>query len=305
MGGFTTNFSSGKYFCRYCKVTKDSFQVNPLSSGSLRTVAAYEDAVTRAFSSFEGHVEGIKFSSVFNELKFFHVALPGLPPCLGHDVFEGVVEYDLPLYINYFVAHKWFDIRYINYKLTHFKFLLLNASSKPPLLPNNCKRLPGNASQNWCMLRFFSLLVYDKVKDYDNLVWCLYLKLREIVEIVCSPSILICDTVYLKHLVEWYVEHRVKMFSNVPLRPKHHFLLHYPGLIVKFGPLIKAWTMRFESKHSYFKNVVFSCGNSVNLTKTLSYYHQAFQSTLLHSGLIDSDVTFDRISSQRYSSEML
>ena len=65
---------------------------------------------TRAFSSSEGHVEGIKFSSVFNELKFFHVALPGLPPCLGHDVFEGVVQYDLQLYINYFVAHKWFDI---------------------------------------------------------------------------------------------------------------------------------------------------------------------------------------------------
>ena len=135
--------------------------------------------------------------------------------------------------------------------------------------------------------------------------WCLYLKLKEIVEIVCGPSILICDTVYLKHLVEWYIEHRLKMFSNVPLRPKHHFLLHYPGLIVKFGPLIKAWTMRFESKHSYFKNKVRSCGNFVNLTKTLSYHHQVFQSSLLHSSLIDSDVAFDRISSQRYSSEML
>ena len=47
--------------------------------------------------------EGIKFESIFNQLQFFHVCNPGLPPCLGHDLFEGVVAYDLPVFMKYFI----------------------------------------------------------------------------------------------------------------------------------------------------------------------------------------------------------
>ena len=33
VGDFATNFLSKRYFCRYCKVTKNNFQANPLSYG--------------------------------------------------------------------------------------------------------------------------------------------------------------------------------------------------------------------------------------------------------------------------------
>lgn len=46
---------------------------------------------------------GIKSDSVLNKLKYYHVANPGLPPCLAHDMYEGVVQYDLMLSINYFI----------------------------------------------------------------------------------------------------------------------------------------------------------------------------------------------------------
>ena len=42
-------------------------------------------------------------------------------------------------------------------------------------------------------------------------------------------------------------------FPETTLKPKHHFMRHYPAQILKFGPLIRVWMMRFESKHSYFK----------------------------------------------------
>ena len=32
------------------------------------------------------------------------------------------------------------------------------------------------------------------------------------------------------------------------------YLIHLPSLILKFGPLIRAWCMCFEAKHAYFKD---------------------------------------------------
>lgn len=51
-------------------------------------------------------VRGVKCNSVFNSLTFFHVCQPGLPPCIGHDLFEGVVASDLAIYLTHFVKVK-------------------------------------------------------------------------------------------------------------------------------------------------------------------------------------------------------
>lgn len=53
----------------------------------------------------------VKFDSIFNELTYFHVCHPGLLPCLGHDLFEGIVSTDLALYLNYLVIKKF---RYVD-----------------------------------------------------------------------------------------------------------------------------------------------------------------------------------------------
>lgn len=36
----------------------------------------------------------VKFDSLLNKLQYFHVC-SGLPPCLGHDLFAGVLNYDV------------------------------------------------------------------------------------------------------------------------------------------------------------------------------------------------------------------
>lgn len=46
----------------------------------------------------ENVVIGLKFDSIFNLLKYFHVAQPGLPPCIAHDLFEGVVAVNLAFF---------------------------------------------------------------------------------------------------------------------------------------------------------------------------------------------------------------
>uniref|UniRef100_A0AAR2JY98 SAM domain-containing protein n=1 Tax=Pygocentrus nattereri TaxID=42514 RepID=A0AAR2JY98_PYGNA len=68
-------------------------------------------------------------------------------------------------------------------------------------------------------------------------------------ELICAQKISLSQTAYLDILIQEYLESR----SEIPLKPKHHFLLHYAALLLKFSPLIRLWTLRFESKHSYFK----------------------------------------------------
>jgi len=76
------------------------------------------------------------------------------------------------------------------------------------------------------------------------------------VELVCAPKLSQMQVLYLNRLVYAYVEERAHLFPMVALRPKHHYLLHYPWLIMQFGPLIRVWTMRLDSKHSFFQTLL-------------------------------------------------
>ena len=118
---------------------------------------------------------------------------------------------------------------------------------------------------------------------------CLLL-LRELVEFVCSADLSETQVAYMKILIEEYVETQKTLFPHHRLRPKHHYLLHYPDLTLTFGPLIRIWTMRFESKHSYFKRCIRSSKNFKNVTKSLADRHQLLQTCLSSSGMFNSEV---------------
>ncbi|KAK0149312.1 hypothetical protein N1851_009968 [Merluccius polli] len=93
-------------------------------------------------------IDGIKFDSCFNSLKSFHVC-SGLPPCLGHDLFEGVVANDLALYIEHLVkVEKEFTYDQINRAISQTKLLGSDSHNKPCELKEKAKKLSGSATQN-------------------------------------------------------------------------------------------------------------------------------------------------------------
>ena len=282
IGGFSQNFGTGTQFCRYCTVQRNSFQENPLVFGDKRTVELYDSAVEEIERNQDQVViSGIKFRSLFNSLKYFHVCQPGLPPCIGHDLFEGVVSSDLALYIKYFVKTKrWFTYEQLNSVLAQFKFLGNDTNNKPNDVNVTCDKIGGHAVQNWCLLRLIPLLVGDRIRDYTDEVWRLTLLLREIVELICAPQIEKGTVVYMNVLIEDYLQSRQDAFPVVTLKPKHHFLHHYPALTLQFGPLIRVWMLRFESKHSYFKRCARMLHNFKNICSTLAERHQLLQAYL-------------------------
>lgn len=124
----------------------------------------------------------------------------GLPPCLAHDLFEGVVAYNLRLYLNYFVNAKCLTYLDLNNLIQSSKFVGCDASSKPAMLsknPNGTK-VNGSASQIWSLLRFLPVILANKVNTSDS-IWSLILQLREITEYATTPKLCPGQVIFMKN----------------------------------------------------------------------------------------------------------
>lgn len=278
IAGMTENFSSAKYFCRYCEVDRDTFDNNPLAKGPKRTIEEYEKNI----AAFEEHScliksKGVKNNSVFNKLQYFHT-IWGLPPCLAHDICEGIGAFDIPFILNHFISQGLFTDNYLNKQLDEL-FKLLPSTSYSAF-KFKAKKLSGNGTQNMYFILLLPLAIFEKMEQhYYGDYWQMLLTLNQIIQLVLSNKISQDETAYLQFLIENYLQFRKTLFS-AKLRPKHHYLLHYDELIRAYGPLINVWTFRFEQKHKYFKNIVRHCPNFINVLYTLSEKHQLFQSYL-------------------------
>ena len=213
VGGFTESFSA-EYFCRYCLIRKAEFNCVPHEIGEERTKQKYDAAVYDAEHLPASMVQGIKFNSVFYDLQSFHVCKPGLPPCLGHDLMEGVVAVDIALFVHYFVNENWFTYELLNKRITCFPYAGYDALSKPPIIPMNATKLIGQATENWCILRLFPLIVFDLVQNKEDKVWLLLLQLREIVNLVTAPRLSKSQVGYLNIIIKDYAYHRKLFFPQ-------------------------------------------------------------------------------------------
>lgn len=158
------------------------------------------------------------------------------------------MSYDVALYLKYFIKKKqWFTYSILNWRIKQFKYKGTDALTKPCAVNSQVPKLSGQAIQNWNFLRLLPVLIGDKVQNPEDDVWQLTLQLKDIVDMICAQTISSAQVAYLDILIQEYLESRKSLFPESLLKPKHHYLRHYPALILKFGPLIRLWTMRFES----------------------------------------------------------
>ena len=78
------------FFCRYCEITRSDFEANTNACGPPHSPETYDPAVADLQAENIQDIRGIKVNSIFNTLESFYVSQPDLPPCLDHDLFEGV-----------------------------------------------------------------------------------------------------------------------------------------------------------------------------------------------------------------------
>ena len=112
----------------------------------------------------------------------------------AHDFFEGIVAYDLALHM---VKQMWFTYKKLNNRLENFSFMGRDGANKPPSITSIVTRLSGEAVTNWGLLRFIPVILFDCIADVEESNWQLVLRLKDFVELVCSPQISYAQIGYL------------------------------------------------------------------------------------------------------------
>ena len=278
VGGFKESMSFALRICRTCMITPQESQATfSESMCQLRTPEKHFKQCLMLEGALGSHYStnfGINRRSILEDVPGFSVAT-GIPHDIMHDLFEGVVPYELKLLICYCVQKKYFSIDTLNERIERFDFV----HDKPSMIDCNlCRtttKIRQSASQMMTLSRHFPILIGDRVPESDE-HWSSFLLLLKICNIALTP---ICtyDTVpYLRILIEEKLSSFKILYPESRLIPKFHYMLHYPTQIEQFGPLIHSWTMRQESKLSFVKRVS-RRGNFKNIPQTVAKKHQLWQ----------------------------
>lgn len=284
--GFVESFNS--IFCRFCVASKKETQTMVIEEPSkLRTIENYEDLLKIVENSEKvnfSETKGIKRSCALNKLNYFHI-LKNKSIDIMHDLNEGCIPFLLKSLFRYCISNKVFTEEWLQ---KHIQFFYFGRYCKnlPSLINMKKDNLNQNASQLMCLFRNLGFIFYrfrdnEKVKS----AWSSVESLQKIVQICYSNDVREADVVCLREAILTHLQCILDIFK-LTLLPKHHLVLHYPGIIEEMGPLCHMNMMRFESKHKSLKNIVMHGKNFINITKTISFRSQA---ELLYKGFTYCD----------------
>lgn len=270
LAGFVQSFR-GHYVCRFCCCTTEQIQSREVSEVefSMRTRACHDLHVQNVAQGEEASHVGVKGECTLSKtLQHFH-PVSGFPPDILHDLFEGIVPVELALCNREMICLKYFTLEHLNTKIRTFPYQHSDRVDKPQPIPKTFAaklRIGGNGHEN-STLRLLPLMLGSKVPEGDE-TWAILMDLKEIVQLVLSPSFTEESIQYMQTKISDHRQGLQAVFPDFKLRPKHHYVEHYPELTRHFGPLVHLWTMRFEGKHRFFKRVIQDTKNFKNVLKT-------------------------------------
>lgn len=125
------------------------------------------------------------------------------------------------------------------------------------------------------MIHFFRslfLILGPLVPEGDS-HWLLLIKLKAIVEIAFIKTIHKSTHIQLDKEITEYLKALSNLYPN-HFKPKHHFLIHYPRIMKKIGPLTQVSSLRNESKHKEGKVTSHVSICRKNICHTIGCKHQ-------------------------------
>ncbi|XP_063380452.1 uncharacterized protein LOC134675033 [Cydia fagiglandana] len=279
--GFAKSFSSN-YYCRICKAHKNI----------MGKQCKQDDGLMRNRHNYNTDVEinnvtttGISERCVFNDISTFHV-VDNFCVDIMHDIFEGVCHYDLTHIIVYFTESiTLFTLNNLNNRLQLFDYGSGELNDRCGIIKHEHlmkSKFNMSASEMMLFVHIFPLLVGDLIPEDDE-VWQFFLTLLEIIDILLCRDIDNSTLLYLEALISEHHESYVKLFHDT-LKPKHHFMVHYPHVIKQVGPLRLIWCMRFEAKHKQLKRTASLITSRKNLPLTLLIKEQLTLAHRLYTG---------------------
>ncbi|KAB0805319.1 hypothetical protein PPYR_02289 [Photinus pyralis] len=209
---------------------------------------------------------GIKEMCVFNAIPSFRAA-DNISVDIMHDIFEGICHVELCQILNCFVYDKkYFTLSILNNRKANFQY------HRSDYVKNlNSNKLKMSASEMQCFLHHLPLLVGELVPVKDP-VWACLLLLIKLTNLCFLPSYNENTLNKLQNTIKNHHELYLDLFQK-ELTPKHHFVVHYPNVIRKLGPLKGLWVMRQEAKHKqaklYLNNI--ACRKNVLMSAAIEW----------------------------------
>lgn len=112
------------------------------------------------------------------------------------------------------------------------------------------------------------LIIGDLVPN-NNKYWSLLVYLIKIIDLVMTNEIKESQLNILQELISAHNSLYIELFEST-LKPKFHFLEHYPSAIRKCGPLKNLWCMRMEAFHKPNKMTAKATNSRVNIPYTVA-----------------------------------
>ena len=190
-----------------------------------------------------------------------------------HVLLEGIILVELKeMLFNFICVEKYFSLQWFNDQLSSWNYIK-GSNKPPPFVMENFKesKITLSASVILVLLNILPFILSKKV-PYENEKLLNFIRLVKITHISTSPYALQETEVKLKELISKHHEIFRIQYPHVSLKPKFHYLIHFPNQMKKFGPLRHHWCMRWEGHFSVFKGKKW--GSYKNIAFSMAYYHQ-------------------------------
>ena len=196
IGGFKLSLSHCFRICRTCMVTNEkasqyfnSKHFEPRCDSKHRKQCA---ELTGPLRDHYSTTYGITRQSILLNVCHFQMFGGSMPHDIMHDLFEGVVQYEIKLLLKFLLSKQLFTLEQFNRWWIHFDYGYSEVADKPtPMTQRNLdlndKQLRQNASQCMLLCRILPLFVAQYVED--DSCWECYYTLLKIVQICISPMV--------------------------------------------------------------------------------------------------------------------
>ncbi len=285
------------FCCAVCYATKaqmaHDFQEE---SFELRTPEKYDEDLRELADSGLERVRGVVRFCVYNELIHFH-SMDNWGSDSMHNVCEGVIPYGSGCFLYSIMQEEpTITVEFINARMQEvFSQSKVDKSNKPP--PLKSINAPGygispTLSATQYMALFLKLpAMLSRYVARNSKPWKLLIMLREIVNIVMAPKLNEAILSYFEIRYAEFLQLFKQFYPDVSIRPKMHFLVHFPTVVRKNGPLKNLWVMNYERMNGSIKIPTHTMNNFRNPKKTLAFKRQC---AALHS-LLEKKMLRDSI----------
>uniref|UniRef100_A0A1X7VRK7 Uncharacterized protein n=1 Tax=Amphimedon queenslandica TaxID=400682 RepID=A0A1X7VRK7_AMPQE len=189
-----------------------------LATTGISVTKGFVHAALLAFhdDNLASHYIGINRNDILNTVSGFSVA-KGLPQDIMHDLLEGVLNFQLKLFIKHCIRSKYFVLQ-LNKRIKSFDYVHTLSNQKPP--PSQRQIIPE------CDVHYHYPLLVIKI-----LAICL------------APVVPDNVVAYLRVLIEEHHQLFREICKDENFIPKLHYLVYYPNQMLRHGPLVRSWTM--------------------------------------------------------------